>query len=123
MANLKRDIRYTDRDFNSIRNQLIQYSRTYFPDTYNDFTETSTGMLFIEMAAYVGDVMSLYLDNQVQETYIQKARQNQNLYALAYSLGYTPKITTAASTIIDYFQQVPSIIENGRYVQIIIMLY
>ena len=113
MADLKRDIRYTDRDFNSIRNQLIQYSKTYFPDTFNDFTESSTGMLFIEMAAYVGDVMSLYLDNQVQETYIQKARQNQNLYALAYSLGYTPKITTAASTIIDYFQQVPAIVENG----------
>jgi len=116
MANLKRDIRYTDRDFNSIKNQLIQYSKTYFPDTYNDFTESSTGMLFIEMAAYVGDVMSLYLDNQVQETYIQKARQNQNLYALAYSLGYTPKVTTAASTIIDYFQQVPAVIENGVYV-------
>ena len=116
MADLKRDIRYTDRDFNSIKNQLIQYSRTYFPDTYNDFTESSTGMLFIEMAAYVGDVMSLYLDNQVQETYIQKARQNQNLYALAYSLGYTPKVTTAASTIIDYFQQVPAVIESGVYV-------
>ena len=116
MANLKRDIRYTDRDFNSIRNQLIQYSKTYFPNTYNDFTETSTGMLFIEMAAYVGDVMSLYLDNQVQETFIQKARQNQNLYALAYSLGYVPKVTTAASTIIDYFQQVPAIINNGVYV-------
>jgi len=116
MANLKRDIRYTDRDFNSIKNQLIQYSKTYFPNTYNDFTETSTGMLFIEMAAYVGDVMSLYLDNQVQETFIQKARQNQNLYALAYSLGYVPKVTTAASTIIDYFQQVPAIINNGVYV-------
>ena len=116
MADLKRDIRYTDRDFNSIREQLIQYSKTYFPDTYNDFTETSTGMLFIEMAAYVGDVMSLYLDNQVQETYIQKARQNQNLYALAYSLGYTLKVTTAASTIIDYFQQVPAILDNGVYV-------
>jgi hypothetical protein len=116
MANLKRDIRYTDRDFNSIKNQLIQYSKTYFPDTYNDFSETSTGMLFIEMAAYVGDVMSLYLDNQVQETYIQKARQNQNLYALAYSLGYTPKITTAASVIIDYFQQVPAILDSGVYV-------
>ena len=51
MADLKRDIRYTDRDFNSIKNQLIQYSKTYFPNTYNDFTETSTGMLFIEMAS------------------------------------------------------------------------
>jgi len=116
MANLKRDIRYTDRDFNSIKNQLIQYSKTYFPDTYNDFSETSTGMLFIEMAAYVGDVMSFYLDNQVQETFIQKARQNQNLYSLAYSLGYTPKITTAASVIIDYFQQVPAVLGGGVYV-------
>jgi hypothetical protein len=116
MANLKRDIRYTDRDFNTIRNQLIQYSKTYFPDTYNDFTETSTGMLFIEMAAYVGDVMSFYLDNQIQETFIQKARQNQNLYALAYSLGYVPKVTTVASVPIDYYQQVPSILSASVYV-------
>ena len=117
MANLKRDIRYTDRDFNSIKNQLIQYSKTYFPDTFNDFTETSTGMLFIEMAAYVGDVLSLYLDNQVQETFIQKARQNQNLYALAYSLGYVPKVTSTAFTMVDYFQQVPAIVNaDGEYI-------
>jgi hypothetical protein len=116
MANLKRDIRYTDRDFNTIRNQLIQYSKTYFPNTYNDFTETSTGMLFIEMAAYVGDVMSFYLDNQIQETFIQKARQNENLYALAYSLGYVPKVTTVASVPIDYYQQVPSILSASVYI-------
>ena len=117
MADLKRDIRYTDRDFNSIKNQLIQYSKTYFPDTYNDFTETSTGMLFMEMASYVGDVLSLYLDNQIQETYIQKARQNQNLYALAYSLGYVPKVTSTAFAMIDYFQQVPAIVDaSGEYV-------
>jgi hypothetical protein len=117
MADLKRDIRYTDRDFNSIKNQLIQYSKTYFPNTYNDFTETSTGMLFIEMASYVGDVLSLYLDNQIQETYIQKARQNQNLYALAYSLGYVPKVTSTAFAMIDYFQQVPAIVDaSGEYV-------
>ena len=116
MANLKRDIRYTDRDFNSIKNQLIQYSKTYFPDTFNDFTETSTGMLFIEMAAYVGDVLSLYLDNQVQETFIQKARQNQNLYALAYSLGYVPKVTTVASCPIDFYQQVPAILSASVYI-------
>ena len=116
MANLKRDIRYTDRDFNTIRNQLIQYSKTYFPDTYNDFTETSTGMLFIEMASYVGDVMSFYLDNQIQETFIQKARQNQNLYALAYSLGYVPKVTTVATVPLDYYQQVPAILSASVYI-------
>jgi len=116
MANLDRDIRYTDRDFNTIRNQLIQYSKTYFPQTYNDFTETSTGMLFMEMAAYVGDVLSFYLDNQIQETFIQKARQTQNLFSLAYSMGYVPKVTSVASTFIDYYQQVPAILSASVYV-------
>ena len=116
MANLDRDIRYTDRDFNTIRNQLIQYSKTYFPNTYNDFTETSTGMLFIEMASYIGDVMSFYLDNQIQETFIQKARQTENLFALAYSMGYVPKVTSVASTMIDYYQQVPAILSASVYI-------
>ena len=116
MAKLERDIRYIDRDFNTLRNNLIQYSKTYFPNTYNDFTETSTGMLFMEMAAYVGDVMSFYLDNQIQETFIQKARQTTNLYALAYSLGYVPKVTTVASVMVDFYQQVPSKLDGGQYV-------
>ena len=116
MTNLDRDIRYTDRDFNTIRNQLIQYSKTYFPNTYNDFTETSTGMIFMEMASYVGDVLSFYLDNQIQETFIQKARQTQNLFSLAYSMGYVPKVTSVASTMIDYYQQVPSILSASVYV-------
>ena len=116
MAKLERDIRYIDRDFNTLRNSLIQYSKTYFPNTFNDFTDTSTGMLFMEMAAYVGDVLSFYLDNQIQETFIQKARQTTNLYALAYSLGYVPKITTAASVEIDFFQQVPAILSGSSYI-------
>ena len=116
MADLKRDIRYIDRDFNQFRNALIQYSKTYFPSTYNDFTDTSTGMLFMEMASYVGDVLSFYLDNQIQETFIQKARQQENLYQMAYLLGYEPKVTTAASVDIDFYQQVPSKFVGGEYV-------
>ena len=116
MAKLERDIRYIDRDFNSLRSSLIQYSKTYFPNTFNDFTDTSTGMLFMEMAAYVGDVLSFYLDNQIQETFIQKARQTTNLYALAYSLGYVPKITTAATSTISFYQQVPAILSGSVYV-------
>lgn len=108
MADLKRDIRYINRDFNDFRNSLIEYSKTYFPNTYNDFTETSTGMLFMEMASYVGDVLSFYLDNQIQETFIQYARQTENLFNLSYMLGYTPKVTTAASVNIDFYQQVPA---------------
>jgi len=108
MAELKRDIRYIDRDFNDFRNKLINYSQTYFPDTYNDFTPDSTGMLFIEMASYVGDVLSFYLDNQVQETFIQYARETENLFNMAYMLGYKPKVTTAASVDVDFYQQLPA---------------
>jgi|TARA_R110000744_G_scaffold248519_1_gene364909 hypothetical protein len=108
MAELKRDIRYIDRNFNDFRNTLINYSKTYFPDTYNDFTPDSTGMLFIEMASYVGDVLSFYLDNQVQETFIQYARETENLFNMAYMLGYEPKVTTVASVDIDFYQQLPA---------------
>ena len=108
MADLSRIVKYTNRDFNSLRNGLIDYSQTYFPDTFNDFSNSSTGMLFIEMASYVGDVLSFYLDNQVQETFIQYAQQDSNLYNLAYMLGYKPKVTSAASVEITVFQQVPA---------------
>ncbi len=108
MATLKRDIRYTNKTFDDFRSALVQYSKTYFPTSYTDFTPESTGMLFMEMASYVGDVLSFYLDNQIQETFIQHARQTENLYNLAYMLGYTPKVTTAASTNIDFYQQVPA---------------
>jgi hypothetical protein len=113
MADLKRDIRYSNKDFNDFKNTLIDYSKTYFPNTYNDFSETSTGMLFMEMAAYVGDVLSFYLDNQIQETFIQTARQTENLYNLSYMLGYMPKVTTAASVDIDFYQQVPAKVVSG----------
>tara|TARA_R110000782_G_scaffold129638_4_gene221214 strand:+ start:2371 stop:4242 length:1872 start_codon:yes stop_codon:yes gene_type:complete len=116
MAQLQRDIRYIDRDFSDFRNTLIEYSKTYFPNTYNDFTPDSTGMLFIEMASYVGDVLSFYLDNQVQETFIQYARETENLFNMAYMLGYTPKVTTAASVDIDFYQQLPAKTVSGSIV-------
>jgi hypothetical protein len=106
---VQRNIKYVNRDFNSLRDQLIQYTKTYFPTTYNDFTPASPGMLFMEMAAYVGDVMSFYLDNQIQETFMQYARQTQNLYELAYLLGYKPKVTGAATATLDFYQQLPAI--------------
>ena len=106
---IQRNIKYVNRDFNSLRDQLIQYTKTYFPTTYNDFTPASPGMLFMEMAAYVGDVMSFYLDNQIQETFMQYARQTQNLYELAYLLGYKPKVTGAATATLDFYQQLPAV--------------
>ena len=87
---------------------MINYSRTYFPTTYNDFSPSSPGMMLIEMASYVGDVMSFYLDNQYQETFLQYARQANNVFDLAYMFGYKPKVTGVATTDIDFYQRIPA---------------
>ena len=109
-----RDIKYTDRGFSDLKQSLIDFSKTYFPATFNDFSPSSTGMLFMEMTAYVGDILSFYLDNQIQETYLTQARQTENLFLLAYTLGYTPKVTSAASVNIDVYQRVPSILDTSN---------
>jgi hypothetical protein len=116
MATTNRDIKYINRDFNDLRNRLIEYSRTYFPNTYTDFSPSSPGMMFMEQAAYVGDVLSFYLDNQFQETFIQYAQQTNNVFELAYMFGYKPKVSTAAQTTIDFYQQVPSKQVGSEYV-------
>ncbi len=102
----ERTIRYIDKDFTNFKDSLIEFSKTYFPDTFTDFTSTSPGMMFIEIASYVGDVLSFYQDNQIQETFTQFARQNPNLYQLAYMMGYKPKVTSAAIADLEIFQTV-----------------
>ena len=118
MANLSvnRDISYINRDFTQFREQLINYSQTYFPNTYNDFSDTSPGMMFMEQAAYVGDVLGFYIDNQVQENFIQYSRQTKNLYELAYMYSYKPKVTGLANTDITLYQLLPAVASGSAYV-------
>lgn len=104
----KKNIQYINKDFTELRTSLIDYAKTYFPNTYTDFSPTSPGMMFMEMAAYVGDVLSFYMDNQIQENFLQYARQPNNLYELAYMFGYKPNVTQVATTIIDFYQQIPA---------------
>ncbi len=107
MANTP-DIKYYNKDFTSLRQDLINYARTYFQNTYMDFSPSSPGNMFIEMAAYVGDVLSFYTDNQLQETLLLYAQERRNIIALAYALGYRPKVTTASTVVLDVYQQIPS---------------
>ena len=111
-----KNIKYINKDFNEFRASLIDYTKTYFPTTYNDFSPASPGMMFIEMASYVGDILSFYLDNQVQENYLQFARQSNNLFELAYMFGYKPNVTGVAITTIDFYQKIPSIISGSTYI-------
>ena len=113
MAQVKRNINYLGKDFSDFRDQLINFSKTYFPNTYTDFSSASPGMMFMEQASYVGDVLSFYLDNQVQETFLQYARQTNNLFDLAYMFGYKPKTTGLSTVNVDFFQLVPAKSSGG----------
>jgi hypothetical protein len=113
MAN--KNITYLNKDFTTFKNALIEYAKTYYPTSYNDFSTSSPGTMFIDMASYVGDVLSFYLDNQVQETFLEYAKQTNNLYALAYMLGYRPKVTSAAIVTLDVYQQVPASGSSGQF--------
>ena len=92
----QRDIKYVNKEFSDFRGQLIEHAKNYFPDTYNDFSATAPGMMFIEMASYVGDVLSFYQDTQLQETFLTHAKDPKNLFNLAYTMGYTPKVSGVA---------------------------
>ena len=106
--NEDKNISYLNKDFTSFKTALQQYAKTYFPTTYNDFSEATPGNLFIEMSSYVGDVMSFYLDTQVQENFLLYAKEKENLYAQAYMMGYRPKASYASSTTVDIYQLIPS---------------
>jgi hypothetical protein len=107
----EKDIKYLNKDFSTFKSDLIEYAKSYYPTVYNDFSQASPGSMFIEMAAYVGDVLSFYLDNQLQETFLQYAKQPNNLYTMAYMLGYRPKVTSAAIVDLDVYQTVPATID------------
>ena len=108
----ERDIKYINRDFSNFRQQLVEFAKNYFPDTYNDFSPTSPGMMFIEMASYVGDVLSFYQDTQLQETFLQHAKDPANLYNLAYMMGYRPKTTSVSEVEIEVSQKVNAVAPN-----------
>ena len=107
--NKGKDIKYLNKDFNAYRSNLIEFTKTYFPKTYSDFNETSPGMMFIELASYVGDSLSYYIDDTLKESLMPYAQDVQSVIALAQFLGYKPKVTSPAITTISVYQLVPSI--------------
>jgi len=88
------NVNYTSKDFSSIKADLIEYTKSYFPDTYKDFNETSPGMMLIELSSYVGDVLSYYIDYNYKENILSTATEKRNVRRLAEFLGYkTPNKT------------------------------
>ena len=124
------NINYTSKDFSTIKADLIEYTKSYFPDTYKDFNETSPGMMLIELSSYVGDVLSYYVDYNYKENILSTATEKRNVRRLAEFLGYktpnkTPSIVKLKVTAeIDAnsdgtpdYSDVPDQITNGLQIQ------
>jgi hypothetical protein len=107
--NKGKDIKYLNTDFTGFRSNLIEFAKTYFPKSYNDFNETSPGMMFIEMASYIGDALSYYVDDTFKESLMPYAEDSKSIMALSQYLGYKPKVTSPAITTLSLYHLVPFI--------------
>jgi hypothetical protein len=121
----KRQVSYLNRDFGEFRRSLINYAQQYFPDTINDFSEASPFSLGLEMAAYVGDVLSFYTDTQLRESLLSSVEEKINLYNLAQAYGYKVQTRTPSAVMLDVYQLVPSLGDGAlaspdmRYAQVV----
>jgi hypothetical protein len=104
-----KNINYIGKDFDSLKQNLIDFTKTYFPNQYSDFNDASPGMVFIEQAAAIGDMLSFYQDTQLKESMLTHASERKNVLALAQSMGYRPKVTSPAVTTLTIYQLVPSL--------------
>jgi hypothetical protein len=109
-------VSYLNKTFSDFKTNLLNYAQTYFPNNYNDFSDANPGALFIELASYVGDVSSFYLDTQIQETFLTYAKERENLIALSYMLGYRPQVSHASNVLVDIYQLIPSTTVAGQSV-------
>jgi hypothetical protein len=105
---VSKEVKYLNRDFSSFRSGLMDFAKTYFPNTYNDFNESDPGMMFIEMASYVGDVLSYYIDEQFKESMLAFAEEKKTIYEIAQGYGYKPRQSSPATVELDVFQTVPA---------------
>ena len=108
VSNIGRKINYLNKDFSQFRENLINFSKTYFPQTYTDFNESSPGMMFIEMASYIGDVLGYYIDDTLKESLLTTAEDRENLMDIANVMGYKTKPIAPAITQLSVYQTVPS---------------
>jgi hypothetical protein len=111
---LNKDVKYLNRDFNSFKQGLMDFAKNYYPKSYQDFSDASPGTMFIEQAAYVGDVLSYYIDYQFKESLLPYSQERKNVLTLAKYLGYKPSPTTAATAEIEIFQLVPSKLDSDN---------
>ena len=100
------NVNYVGKDFNDLKKSLINYTKSYFPNTYKDFNETSPGMMLLELSAYVGDVLGFYIDQQYREMLLPLAEERRNLINISKSYGYKLKPISPAYVQLNLTQEV-----------------
>jgi hypothetical protein len=93
---------------------LINYVKVYYPDTYKDFNEASFGSLMFDMVAYVGDVLSYYIDYQTNETFIETAIERNNLIKVSKQLGYKFTGSPSSSGVAAFYVSIPAQSNGGQ---------
>jgi hypothetical protein len=104
----KRPINYTSRDFESIKEDLVNYAKRYYPTTYKDFNEASFGSMMLDLVAYVGDQLSFYADYQANESFLDSAIEFKNIVRLCKQLGYKLPGAAKASGVCTFYVKVPA---------------
>jgi len=104
-----KDVKYLNKDFSELKTSLINFAKSYFPNSYKDFSDSSVGNMFIEMSAYVGDVLSYYTDYAFKESMFLEASERKNIIAMARYLGYKVKPAKASTCELDIYQLIPAI--------------
>ncbi len=102
-------IRYSSRDFDSIKSDLIEFAKRYYPESYRDFNEASFGALMLDSVAYVGDILSFYLDYQANESFLSTAVEYNNVRKLAEQNGYKFKGPSTSSGLVQLYVLVPAL--------------
>lgn len=109
MANKKRTpVKYTSREFATIKSDLVEYAKRYYPESYRDFGEASFGALMMDTVSYVGDILSFYLDYQVNESFLDSAAEYNNVIRLARQQGYKNKGVPSTAGMVEFFIVVPA---------------
>ena len=103
-----KEVKYLNKNFRDFKADLITFTKQYYPSTWTDFNESNPGMIMLELAAYVGDVLSFYIDNQFKENLLAYAEEEKNIINIAQAFGYKPKTIIPAVTEVLISQIVPA---------------
>ena len=106
-------INYTSRDFNSIRRDLIEYAKRYYPNTFKDFNEAGFGSLMLDSVSYIGDILSFYLDYSVNETFLDTAIEYENILKIGKQLGYKFPGNPSSFGQVELYVIVPSLSDGN----------